>query len=58
MTEQSKLFVPEDDEAEEQALREADADLEAGRVVPHADVARWLEDMAAGIRRPQPQPWK
>ena len=44
------IFIPEDPDAEERALQEAEADLEAGRVVPHADVVRWLDDLAAGTR--------
>lgn len=52
------IFEPEDDEADAKAIAEAEADVEAGRVVPHDQVRAWLDDLAAGRRRPRPQPWK
>lgn len=58
MTRPVPLFETEDHEAEECALAEAEADLAAGRVVPHEEVRQWLEDLAAGHWRPRPQPWK
>jgi predicted transcriptional regulator len=31
-----------DEEAEKRALAEAEADIKAGRFVPHEDVVKWL----------------
>ena len=58
MSKPSNVFEPENDEAEERAIAEAEADLEAGRVVPHDQVRTWLDELAAGKRRPRPQPWR
>ena len=58
MVQPVSIFDTEDLDAEERALQEAEADLAAGRVVPHAEVVRWLERMAAGNVRPRPQPWR
>ena len=58
MVQPASIFDTEDLDAEERALQEAEADLAAGRVVPHAEVVRWLEDLAAGNVRPRPQPWR
>ena len=52
------LFDDIDDEAEERAMAEAEADVAAGRVVPHEDVVKWLNDLAAGKHCPPHQPWK
>jgi predicted transcriptional regulator len=49
-------FFEPDDETEAKALAEAEADVRAGRVVPHERVRAWLDDLAAGKRRPRPQP--
>lgn len=51
------LFDGIDADAEERADHEAEADVAAGRVVPHDEVVRWLDDLA-GKHRPRPQPWK
>ena len=58
MVQPVSIFDTEDLDAEERALQEAEADLAAGRVVPHAEVVRGLEDLAAGNGRPRPQPWR
>ena len=54
MTEPATIFDSEDAEAEERALREAEAQLDAGRGVPHEVVRTWLQDLAAGRRTPPP----
>ena len=58
MSKPANLFDDIDEDAEERADREAEADIAAGRVVPHDEVVKWLDDLAAGKRRPRPQPWK
>lgn len=47
----------EPDEAHEARLdAEAEADIAAGRVVPHADVAKWLESWGTPNVLPCPKP--
>jgi predicted transcriptional regulator len=43
MAKPKPVFGEIDKEAEAQALAEAEADVEAGRVVPHEDVVKWLK---------------
>lgn len=42
---------------EEAALREAEADADAGRVVPHAEVAKWLKTWGTPEAGPPPKSW-
>jgi predicted transcriptional regulator len=58
MSKPANLFDDIDAAAEERADQEAEADVAAGRIVPHDEVVKWFDDLAAGIRRPRPQPWK
>ena len=58
MSERTKIFETVDEEAEIRADAEAEEAIAAGRVVRHADARAWLRDLAAGIRRPPPTPWK
>ncbi len=45
------------DEAEEARLdAAADAEIEAGKGVPHARVREWLRKLAKGERVPPPEP--
>lgn len=49
-------------EAEELAydlelIAEAEADLAAGRCIPHEEVATWLETWGTGKRVPPPKSW-
>lgn len=48
--------VPPDLAAEARAIAEAEADLAAGRVVPHAGVAKWLESWGTADELPCPVP--
>ena len=43
MAEPASIFEPEDDDAEELALQEAEADIVAGRVISHEVMKRWLQ---------------
>jgi hypothetical protein len=48
--------VPPDLAAEARAIAEAEADLAAGRVVPHVEVAKWLESWGTADELPCPVP--
>jgi len=51
------LSIFDDEEDPETAARldaEAEADIAAGRVVPHEKVVEWLEKLARGERVPPP----
>jgi predicted transcriptional regulator len=43
MAKPKPVFDEIDKETEAQAIAEAEADVAAGRVVPHEDVVKWLE---------------
>ncbi len=55
MTKPASIFDQEDPDIEEQALREAEAQADAGKLVDHADVAAWLDELAKGNRIPPPK---
>jgi hypothetical protein len=57
MTKPSPAPVPEDPEtaAKRQAILEGIADADAGRVVPHDEVRRWLQSWGTGKRLPTPE---
>jgi predicted transcriptional regulator len=48
------IFDAIDDEAERLAEVAADADVEAGRVVPHARVREWLKTLGTPDQQPAP----
>ncbi|HYD99819.1 MAG TPA: hypothetical protein VEH84_10570 [Alphaproteobacteria bacterium] len=52
------IFDEIDEAEEERAIAEAEADIAAGRVVPHSEVRKWLLELAAGNDIPPPEPWK
>jgi predicted transcriptional regulator len=59
MTSLDQAAFPERDEeleAKRAAIRVGVADLDAGRVVPHEEVRRWLLDLAAGRQAQRPRP--
>lgn len=47
-----------DDAAEAAADAEGLADIEAGRVVPHHEVARWLDTWGTPDETPPPASWR
>ena len=51
------IFDIEDPEAEEAALRAGEADIAAGRMVPHEEVAKWLETWGTPDYAPPPKSW-
>ena len=55
MTKPASIFEREDPDIEETALREAEAQADAGKLVDHADVAIWLDELAKGNPIPPPK---
>jgi predicted transcriptional regulator len=51
------IFDHSDSDAEERALLEAEADVAAGRVVPHEEVAKWLMTWGTPEEGPPPSSW-
>jgi predicted transcriptional regulator len=50
------IFDGIDEEEEERAIAEAEADVAAGRVVPHEEVAKWLKSWGTPDELPCPKP--
>ena len=38
-------------------MREGEADADAGRVIPHADFAKWLATWGTPDEQPPPKEW-
>ncbi|HEY2049734.1 MAG TPA: antitoxin [Caulobacteraceae bacterium] len=55
--EEASIFDDLDDEALELAMQEAEADIAAGRVVPHEEVAKWLRTWGTPSETPPPPEW-
>ena len=53
--EQPSVFDVADDEADERATLEGLADLDAGRVISHEAVARWLRSWGTDNELPPPK---
>lgn len=51
------LFETFDEEAEAAADAEAEADVAAGRLVPHEEVAAWLDTWGTSDFKPAPPSW-
>ena len=45
-----------DDAAEARAIAEAEADVAAGRIVPHEEVVKWLKSWGTDDELPCPEP--
>ena len=55
--ESRSIFEPESGAAEDARLDAlAEADIDAGRFVPHADVVKWLQSWGTPNKLPRPQP--
>lgn len=54
MKDRETLFDKTDSRAEDEADARAEADVQAGRLVSHGAVRRWLQSWAGG--KPQPRP--
>ena len=48
------IFDETDEQAEARAITEAEADVAAGRIVPHEEVVRWLRSWGAADELPCP----
>ena len=57
MKPEPNLFEDADQEAEAAADAEGLADIEAGRVVSHDEVARWLDTWGTPNEAPPPASW-
>ena len=53
---ESVFDIPPDEAAEARLDAEAEADYAAGRVVPHAEVVKWLESWGKPDELPCPLP--
>lgn len=51
------FFEEFDEEAEAAADVEAEADVAAGRLVPHEEVAAWLDTWGTSDFKPAPSSW-
>jgi predicted transcriptional regulator len=56
MAEPTSIFEVVDEAAEARAIAEAEADIAAGRVVPHDDVIRWIKSWFTENELPRPEP--
>ena len=56
MAEPASLFDQIDEAAEAEAIKRARADVAAGRVVPHAEVVKWLRSWGKPNELPCPTP--
>jgi predicted transcriptional regulator len=54
---EDSIFDDVDDEADELAMREGEADIAAGRVIPHGEVAKWLRTWGKPGEPPPPKEW-
>ena len=54
MIKPASIFDPDDD-VEDRALQEAEADVAAGRVVPHSEVVKWLESWGTSNELTRPR---
>jgi len=57
MVREPSIFDDLDAASEEAADAEGLADIAAGRVVPNAEVAAWLETWGASDEEPMPMSW-
>jgi predicted transcriptional regulator len=58
MAKPKPVFDEIDTEVEARAIAEAEADVEAGRIVPNEDVVKWLESWGKPNELPCPIPKK
>jgi len=57
MIPEPSIFDEPDDAADERATAEGEADADAGRVIPHEEVAAWLETWGTPDFKPAPRKW-
>jgi len=51
------IFSDHDEEADARSLAEAEADIAAGRLIPHAEVVKWLLTWGTPEEGPPPASW-
>ena len=56
MAKSKTIFDEIDQDAEARAIAEAEADVAAGRVVPHDEVVKWLRSWGTSNELPCPVP--
>jgi predicted transcriptional regulator len=56
MAKTKTIFDEIDENAEARAIAEAEADVAAGRVVPHDEVVKWLRSWGTPAELPCPVP--
>jgi predicted transcriptional regulator len=56
MAEPASIFDSIDEDAEAKAIAEAEADIAAGRVVPHDKVVAWIKSWFTDKELPRPEP--
>jgi len=57
MTSEPSIFDQVDEEADARRHAEALADIEAGQLIPNADVCAWLETWGTSDETPAPPSW-
>ncbi len=57
MKSEPSIFDATDNDAEDAADAEGIADADAGRLVPHEDVAAWLDTWGTPQSKPAPKSW-
>jgi predicted transcriptional regulator len=58
MAKPKAVFEELDEEAEGRTVEEAEADIAAGRLIPHDEVVEWLKTWGTANERPAPAPRK
>ncbi len=51
------IFDDADELADEAAMLEGEADVKAGRTVPHEEVVKWLRTWGSPDEQPPPAEW-
>ena len=57
MKPEPSVFDTSDKEADELAMLEGEADADAGRITPHAQVSEWLSRWGTPEETPMPTEW-
>ena len=58
MKRERSIFDDIDSAADEAAMLRGEADIAAGRVVPHEEVAKWLRTWGTPDEKPMPPEWR
>jgi predicted transcriptional regulator len=57
MSSEPSIFEHTDSESDERAMLDGEAAADAGKVVPHAEVAAWLATWGTPAETPAPKKW-